>query len=267
MLSRLIRLKHIFVPLLLAMTLLACSDRDKKLYTEAQALWIADRYTEAVSKLLVITELGTDEKYVSKSLFRLGEIHYLNLDMPDKALDFFHMAELRKEDPEIVRSSLEYIAQIELVTNQNYDGAILQYQKIIDTFSDEINVDEYLFKIAKVYMDKGDYSQAAIEFASLINRFPKGKLVFDAEYEIAVSYFIKGDSKEALKRFNALLDKKSDHKYDYDIKLSRAICFEDLGKLKQALKQYEELLADYPDKLVLKKKIKSVRHRATRKVS
>jgi len=267
MLSCIIRFKHVFIPFLLAVALLGCSDRDKDLYTKAQALWIADRYNEAVSKLLVITELGTNEKYVSESLFRLGEIHYLNLDMPDKALDFFHMAELRKEEPKIVRSSLEYIAQIELVTNQNYDGAILQYQKIIDTFSDKINVDEYLFKIGEVYMNKGDYSQAAIEFASLINRFPKSKLVFDADYEIAVSYFIKGDSGEALKRFDALLNQKSDHKYDYDIKLSRAICFEDLGKLKQALTQYEELLADYPDKQVLKKKIESVRHRTTRKVS
>lgn len=204
--------------------------------------------------------------YASKALLRLGEIYYLNLDQPEKAIDYLTRATKKKAPFEIRLKARLYIGEIYENSLRDYDLAILQYQKIIDEHKGNIKEDEYLYRVANAYFRKGDYAQAVIEFQSLLNRFPKSDLSLDARYQVANSKFISGAAKDALRHFKQLLKDSPGNKYDYDIRLGIAICYEELAQLKKALANYEDMLKLYPGKLILNRKIDSIKNRLDKKL-
>ncbi|VAX19171.1 hypothetical protein MNBD_NITROSPINAE02-605 [hydrothermal vent metagenome] len=244
----------------------ACDSRDKILYQEAERLWLEEHYDDAVSKLRVVVEEYPDSGYAPKALLRLGEIYYLNLDEPEKAIDYLTDATKKRAPDELRLKARLYIGEIYENSLRNYDLAILQYQKIIKEYKDIIKEDEYLYRVANAYFRKGDYAQAVIEFQSLLNRFPKSDLSLDARYQVANSKFISGAAKEALRHFQQLLKDSPGNKYDYDIRLGIAICYEELSQLKKALAKYKDMLKLYPDKPILSRKIDSIKNRLNKKL-
>ncbi len=264
-----ITLRRISVFLVLAVcavTFAACDTREKTLYQEAERLWLDEHYEDAVSKLRVVVEEYPESGYAPKALVRLGEIYYLNLDEPEKAIDYLTDATKKRAPDKLRLKARLYIGEIYENSLRNYDLAILQYQKIINEYKDIIKEDEYLYRVANAYFRKGDYAQAVIEFQSLLNRFPKSDLSLDARYQVANSKFISGAAKEALHYFEKLLKDSPGNKYDYDIRLGIAICYEELSQLKKALAKYKDMLKLYPDKSILSRKVDSIKNRLNKKL-
>jgi tetratricopeptide (TPR) repeat protein len=253
--------------LALLLCLPACVDDNQDRYDEAEKLWLDENYEAAVSKLTVVVEQAKSGDLKARGLFRLGEIHYLNLEEPDKAIGFFSQAAEISGDVTLDLEANNYIADIYRNALANYDLAILQYQRILHEYPGLIDEASYRYKIAQSYFAKGNYPQAIIEFQELLDRNPESELVPDALYQIANCKFIAGQAEEALALFTALLKRFPDGKYEYDVHLGIAILFEEQDRLKEALAAYETMAKKWPDKELIARKIDSVRKRIDKKVT
>ena len=251
---------------ILAVAASGCVGRDKKLYDDAESLWLNEKYEEAVSKLRLLVDEYPDSAIVSKALFRLGEIYYLNLDDPDKSLGYFERAAEVEETKEAGLKAREYMADIYENATQDYDKAIIQYQKIIHDYKGLVKEDEYVYRIAGAYFKKGDYDQAIIEYTSILERFPGSDLRFDVLYQVASAKLVLGNPEEALGIFRALLEKGGGSRRDYDIRLGVATCYEDMGKLPEALSEYRKMSKLYPGKVLVERKIDSLNKRMSKKL-
>lgn len=251
---------------LLAVSISGCHRQSSEAYEKAQNLWLAGRYPEAVSKLMVIVEEHGGDPAAAKALFRLGEIHYLNLDEPRKALDYFVRAASKNAATQIGLKSHNYIAEIYLEAMGAYDLAVLQYQRIINEYKSQIKEEEYRYLIGRAYFKKGDYTQAVIEYQSLVELFPTSELTYEARYQIANCHFVSGHTKEALRLFTILLAEATSMQYDYDLRLGIAICYEELSQLESALEAYKELIEHYPQRQILERKKASIEKRIAKKV-
>lgn len=241
----------------------SCQSRDEALFEEAQRLWMNDRHMDAADKLRLLVAEYPESKKVNEALFRLGEIHYLNMQDPSRALDYFIRTAEREGRTQLGLKTNIYIAQIYENSVRNYDLAILQYQKILNDFRGMTRPEEYRMKIARAYFSKGDYDQAIIDFETVVEEFPSSPEVEEARYQVATCYFVKGQAAEALKRFRKALEDFPGGKFDYDIRLGIGMCLEELDQPAKALAVYEEMLGDYPEKKLIEMKIESVRKRAS----
>lgn len=241
----------------------SCQPRDEALFENAQRLWMNDLHVDAADKLRLLVAEYPESKKINEALFRLGEIHYLNMQDPSRALDYFIRTAEREGNTPLGLKTNIYIAEIYEDSVRNYELAILQYQKILNDFRGMIKPDEYRMKIANAYFSKGEYDQAIIDFESVIEEFPSSQAVEEARYQAATCYFVKGHAAKALDIYGKVLEEFPGGKYDYDIRLGIGMCLEELDQPAKALDVYEKMREDYPDKKLVEMKIESVRKRAS----
>lgn len=249
----------------IALFLAACSDRVADLFDDAESLWLAGRHAEAVSKLRVIVEEYPNSAYTSRALIKLGEIHDLDLNEPEKAIDFLARAVEKEGKSDLALKALQKLAVIYEQSLRNYDLAIMQYQRIRNEYKGKVDEEEYIGKMADAYFKKGDYTQSIIESQELLAKYPNGPRAIDARYQIANSKFIMGDAKNALELFRNILQDYPRSKYEYDVRLGVAICLEEMEQLPKALEEYNDLQRRYPDKTLITRKIESVKKRLSKK--
>ncbi len=199
---------------------LSCQHRADNLYSEAERLWLDERYEEAANKFrMLITEYPESEK-VSSSLYRLGEIYYLNLSDSARALDYFIQVTEREGKNGLKLKTFLHIADIYERTVGNFDLAILQYQRILNDFSSSVDVDEYRLKIARAYFRKGDYQQAVLEYQTLVEESPNSALSLEASFQMANLHFIMSRPKEALSLFEGILKNFPSSKIHFLLKMN-----------------------------------------------
>ncbi|MBI4666856.1 MAG: tetratricopeptide repeat protein [Nitrospinae bacterium] len=261
--------RHLLRPVALVLTLFAlagCSDRVQELFDDSEKLWLEGRHSEAVSKLRVIVEEYPDSSFTSHSLYKLGEIHYLDLNEPEKAIQFFARAAEREKSGDLALKAHNYMGEIYEQALRNYDLAVMQYKRILTEFKGQVNEEEYLSHIATAYFKKGDYNQAIAEYQAVIAKAPRSEFALDASYQIANSKFIMGEAKTALDLFRKILLENPKSRYEYDVRLGIAICYEEMDQLQKALDEYNDLKKRYPDKLLIDRKLESIQKRLAKKV-
>ncbi|MBI5816052.1 MAG: tetratricopeptide repeat protein [Nitrospinae bacterium] len=247
------------------LSLAACGDRDQALYEEAEKLWLNGRQSESVSKLRVVVEEYPSSSFAGRALFKLGEIHYLDLNEPDKAIEFFARVGEKEKNGELDLKAKNYIAEIYEQSLKKYDLAVMQYQRILNEHKGKVSEEEYRFKIGSAYFRKGDFQQAIVEYQSLLDKYPGGAYTLDSQYQIANSKFILNDAKGALTLFQKIMEASPKSKYEYDIRLGIAICYEEMEQQARALEEYNDLKQRYPDKPLIDRKIESIKKRLAKK--
>jgi len=239
----------------------ACFKSDQALFDGAQKLWLKDEYSRAADKLKLLVAEYPDSAKVSQAYYRLGEIYYLNLDNPNKALDYFIKVTKLEGKTELNLKSHKYIADIYQQALGNYNLAILQYQRILNDFGDIIKADEYMLNIGKMYYKKGACPQAIIEYQALLNEFPRSDFALEANYHIANCMIIDGEAKKAKIIYEKALLDYPENKYKYGIMLGIGACYEELDQLEKALSTYEKMREAFPEKKLVEKKINSAKKR------
>jgi TolA-binding protein len=260
-----IRLSKLASACAVILLLAACADHVADLFDDAEKLWLAGRHTEAVSKLRVIVEEYPNSAYTSRALIKLGEIHDLDLNEPDKAIDFLARAAEKEGKSDLALIAQQKLAGIYEQSFKNYDLAIMQYQRIMNEYKGKVDEEEYMSKMSEAYFKKGDYAQVILESQELLSKRPNGARAVDARYQIANAKFIMGDAKNALELFRKILQDYPKSKYEYDVRLGVAICLEEMEQLPKALEEYNDLKKRYSDKALIDKKIESVKKRLSKK--
>lgn len=253
--------------IVLAFTVAGCVSRDQRLYDEAERLWMNDRHESAVSKFMLLADEYPDSKLAPMALFRVGEIFYLNLDDPEKAIESFERVAENNKDGDIGLRAREYLIEIyENSSVRNFDQAIVQYQLVLNEHESRVARDEYLYRIATAYFRKEDYNQAIVEFSSLLEKYPQSSFRLDAWYQIASCKFVLGNAADALPIFQKLLKENLSPSREYDVRLGIGMCYEEMEKLADALRIYEKMIELHPGRELIERKISSVKKRMEKKL-
>ncbi len=256
--------KQIFLAFSLGL-LVSCTSNGDMLLKEAENQLLNSNYREAVSLFLQVADRYPNSPYAEKALLRSGETFFLNLSEPEKAIKYFSKVISVYPSGKEARVASEYIASIYENTLKEYDNAVIQYQRLIDSADDPGKSDNYQFAIGRSYYRKGDYSQAIIEYKTLKNRYPDSELIAEADYQIANCYFVLSDCQRASKAYRKLLKKYPDNEWRHDILLSMGVCMEEKEHYSDALVIYRDLADEFPNKALIQAKINAIEERLEEK--
>ncbi len=242
----------------------ACMSRTEAMMQEAQTLYLKNQYRESVRVFLRVVDRSPGTAMAESALLRVGEIFMLDLHDQQNALEYFDQIINEYPNSEKALVAREHMAHIYENTQRNYDEAVNQYRRILETGRDK-EPEKHIMAIGHDYYLKEDYKQAVIEYRRILETYPNSKYVPEAEYEIANCYFVANKCEDAVKQYQMVLDKYPETSHKYDIMLSIGVCLEDKEDYSQALKIYRDIEDKYENKALIKKRIESTLTRMQKK--
>ena len=231
------------------------------LFKTGQDLWSKGEIEKSLSTFLNIVERYPDSDLYDDALFKVGELYYLSYSDFSNAIKYFrqliHTDNIRIK---LKYQAQSYIAEIYENSLNDYDMAIIEYQRLINNFENWISPDAGQFKIAKCYFKKADYKQAIVEYEILVERFPVSHLVEESIYQMVTSNFILGNCSKAVDKYNKFKEKFPESRFMSEIKFEIGSCYEEEGNLLESLNIFKQL-KDYSNKKLLEMKIRSIEQR------
>lgn len=157
--------------------------------------------------------------------------------------NFFNGYELRDE----VYASAKFYAAEALVNLGQLEGAMNEYDFLINNFKNTAFRDKSLFKLGSINYQLKKYERSRFYFNQLIEEFPLNEFLGSTYFWIAESYNNQSNYEDAITYYQKALDNKYTNKYvDFTI-YSLAGVYEKLEDFMSAVGQYEELLSFYKE--------------------
>ena len=246
-----------------SLILISCSQESVEiLYETGEDLWTRGETEESLGNFLKIIEKYPDNDLYDDAIFKAGELYYLsNSDFLNAIKYFKQLLLIQNSRTKLRFQAQSYIAEIYENSLNDYDQAIIEYQRLINSFENWISPDVGQYSIARCYYKKGDYRQAIVEYETLIEQFSISPLVEESLAQIVTSYFILGDCSKAVSKYNLFKEKFSESQFMPEIKFEIGSCYEEEGNLVESLVFFRELKDVYPNKKLLDVKINSIERR------
>ncbi|MBI5182741.1 MAG: tetratricopeptide repeat protein [Nitrospinae bacterium] len=257
-----VKISIIFTVLSLSFYQIGChKESPEGLYTDAEDLWSKARYIEAAKRFIQLVEDFPESVLVSDSLYRLGEIYYLNLNDSQEGIKYFYEVIRQGKNGENSYNAQRYIAEIYDKTLNDYEQAIIEYHRLINDYDKDDMADKDQYQIAQCYFKKGDFEQAIIEFDILREEYPESKLIPDSYYQKANSLYMLGRYNDAIAVYNDLLKEYPQNRYAIDARFGIASSIEEKERFREALTIYEEIREGYGNKDLIDMKIDRLQKR------
>ena len=104
----------------------------------------------------------------------------------------------------------QYSAAMDYLKRNEYDKAILEFQKLIKNFPDSDLADNAQYWIGECYYTQHQYLQAIEELKKVVRIYPMGNKAPDAMLKIGMSYAELQDYDRAIQELNLLIRKYPD---------------------------------------------------------
>lgn len=184
----------------------ACSKYEAHFYGKAEGAQRVGSYPQAVELYQEYLQKYPHGVYAEKSQYNLGNIYYLNLRQPAQAQQAYELfleeypssqyaftvgerlAELYEEDLQDYRKAIDVLEQISLRTPTRDDWRRVRYE------------------IADDYFLLDEFDQAIIEFNRLIQDQPDERRSDEARIKLAAIYEIRKQWREAIDELQQVID-------------------------------------------------------------
>jgi len=244
------------------------SQKVKNLYEEAEAMYSAQNYEEAINKyneaLLEAEKRFINTDVIDKDFPTLAKykiaVCYSNLaeqrgDVAyyDKALEYieeiYPVARVRKH-----QEGITYLWGHVQFKQEKFEESEPKFVELIGRFPDSIFVENAWYAIGQINYKLEKFEEARKAFKSVIDNFPHSEYKDDAQQLIAQSFFIEENFKQALTAFDVLTTEGFKNYPDLqpEAKYKAAHCLFQLGRDDEAIARYNSYIAEHPDdRLVL----------------
>lgn len=233
----------------------------RSLLDKAHDRWIDGHSHSAVELFKAVLEVSPQGPYAQEALFRLGEIHYFDLDDYKTALQYFQDVVKRSPKGPFTYDARKYIAEIVELNIKDLDQAIIEYQNLINNYPGQEKNAEHQFRIASIFFKKHNYDQALVELEILLENYPKSEWAERAYFRMVEILFSLKRCDEARKLNEEFRKKYPTSDFRGDMAFVMASCLEEEGKLKQALDQFQELQNSYRYPALVKMKLDGLQQR------
>ncbi|PIR00022.1 MAG: hypothetical protein COV66_07940 [Nitrospinae bacterium CG11_big_fil_rev_8_21_14_0_20_45_15] len=257
---------RIFLCLIALLFTLSClEDPAEELIQKANQEWIKGQNSSSVELFKSVLKLKESGHFVEEALFRLGEIHHLSLDDDGKAIGYFK--ELIDLNPkgEFAMEAQRSIADLLEYDFKDYEQAIIENQRLINSYNNLNKKAERQFRIASIYYKMQNYEQALSEHEALLEEYPSSPSSDESDFKILEILYSLGRCSEVEDRYNQILNKNPDSKFKPEMEFVLASCIEEKGNLPKALEKFKALEEIYPYPSLIKIKVDGLIKRIKKK--
>lgn len=233
----------------------------RNLLEKAHDRWIDGHSHSAVELFRAVLEVSPQGPFAEEALFRLGEIHYFDLDEHEKALNYFHDVVKRNPKGPLVYESRKYIAEIVELNIKDLDQAIIEYQNLINHNERPEENPEHQFRIASIFFKKHNYDQALMELEILLENYPRSEWAERAYFRMMEILFSMKKCDEARTRYAQFQNTFPHSDFEGDMEFIMASCLEEEGELDLAHERFKALEGSYRYPALIKMKLEGLEQR------
>jgi tetratricopeptide (TPR) repeat protein len=201
--------------------------------------------------------------YSSKKVANLSIIYLENFQ---DAIFAFNNIILFSPNVDDRKKAIEQLAKLYYEKLNNYEFAIVEFQRYLAMITDEVKVLEIRFLIAKSYFYLNRMFQANAELDEILKQKSSGSVeardyAFKAITLKASIFHAEKKYDEAIDLFKQILTEYPKQAHDEKIWLNLSICYEDTKRFDEAIELLEATKSDGAEKSFIDQKIVRLRER------
>lgn len=130
--------------------------------------------------------------------------------------------------------------------DQDYVNAIIEFEKLLNDYSDSIYADDAQYYLALSYRYLHYYNRAILEFENLLSAYTYSAFADDAQFNIGDCYYAIGNYQQALIEYQKVIDNYTNSDLLDDTQYSISHTYFKLGLYDSAISSFQEVVASYP---------------------
>ncbi|MBI5683337.1 MAG: tetratricopeptide repeat protein [Deltaproteobacteria bacterium] len=238
----------------------SCSDDPAThAYQKADELLSKGQYAKAIKAYKNIAEKYQESILGPQAQYKIGQIYHLYMNNDIEAIKSYKTLILMYPGSPEITPARKDMAEIYL-RQGNYQKAISEYQWLVKN-SQGREREQFHYEIAMCYLKMSDATQARIELQELLKSEPSYDIVKKILYQIASTFYIEGKFNNAINIYNEIIINYPEDELAIEAKFGKAVNLEELNNLKDALMVYKDILDKYPNKEVIKDRIRGIEAR------
>jgi len=256
---RRIRSSFLFL-VLLALSSCDFSPRLHQDIIKAQRSILFQRYQEAVDQFEKILALNPKPEIKITVYYQLGELYSIQLQKPDKAIEYYQRICEETNDPLFLVKAREKMAEINFSTKKNYLDSIHYYSELLKFVPKLDKYDYYQFQVALSYFNLKKNQEASKVFSDISKN--KGHKFFARSfYYLGLIQFHQQKWEESLVFWREYLNYETRKDNLVQVKYLMANVYEMMEDSKKAYDLYYAILGEYPNTQVIQNRLNAIYNR------
>ncbi len=177
------------------------------------------------------------------------------------AVDFYKHLVIRSSSSSERKNAQTLVAQIYFEHLQDFNRAVIEYEKLLKLDSLPAEKFRYRLNLAKSHFQLNNLEQAANEIDVLLQEQLEPEQVFDAKVVKASIFMADKKLTQAAQSWEELLREFPEQSKREKIALNLVVCYEELKDFAKAIEILEGMKDDYPDPDFLNMRISRLRDR------
>ncbi len=223
-----------------------CTNREEKIYNEAENQIQKGHFRIAVSELEKVIQRSPSSDFGIKAIREAARVTFFEIKDFKKASEFFKLLLLYSKDAQERVQAQKQIADIYFNQLNDYPRAVIEINKYISMIHDPEEKAKYKISLARAYYYQNNFSQAENEVNEFLRQADDEKLIFEL-------LILKGNIALAEKNLNKAIEIYSKVLKDFpvlaqkeNVALTLAICYEENKEFKKAIETLEILKKSHP---------------------
>jgi TolA-binding protein len=130
--------------------------------------------------------------------------------------------------------------------DQDYVNAIIEFEKVLNDYSDSIYADDAQYYLALSYKHLHYYNRAILEFENLLSAYTYSAFADDAQFNIGDCYYIVGNYDQALIEYQKVIDNYPDSDLADNTQYSISHTYFKLDLYSPAISSFQKVIINYP---------------------
>lgn len=130
--------------------------------------------------------------------------------------------------------------------DQDYVNAIIEFEKVLNNYSDSIYADDAQYYLALSYKYLHYYNRAILEFENLLSAYTYSAFADNAQFNIGDCYYIMGNYDQALIEYQKVIDNYSNSDSVDDAQYSMSHTYFELNLYGPAISSFQKVIINYP---------------------
>jgi len=179
-----------------------------------------------------------------KTQFDKAMSYYNDQDYVNAIIEFEKL--LNDYSDSIYADDAQYYLALSYKHLHYYNSAILEFENFLSVYSYSAFADDAQFNIGDCYYIIGNYDQALIEYQKVINNYFNSDLVDDAQYSISHTYYNLNLYSLAISSFQKVIDNYSSSEFANDAQFYVGYCYIELKDFVEAIIELGKVIENYP---------------------
>lgn len=179
-----------------------------------------------------------------KTQFDKAMSYYNNQDYVNAIIEFEKV--LNDYSDSIYADDAQYYLALSYKHLRYYNSAILEFENFLSVYTYSAFADDAQFNIGDCYYIIGNYEQAQIEYQKVIDDYPNSDLADNAQYSISYSYLKLDLYSPAILSFQKVVDNYPFGEFADNAQFYIGYCYTELEDFVKAIIEFKKVIENYP---------------------